>query len=91
MTLRGREHQMKVEYRVKEVKRYVVTRWYEGDRCGGCETKGEFDNSDTAYAVGYALAKNEHEQLGYPVGDERIIYPQPIGLGLVEPTVSVAR
>lgn len=70
----------KVEYRIRPVTRYVVTRYHEqglhGQYVGaGSEQKGEFDNADTAYAVGYALAKHEHEQLGWPVGDERITYP----------------
>jgi hypothetical protein len=68
-----------VEYRVRPVTRYVVTR-FVGERdeaVGACgsETRGEFDNIDVAYEVGYALAKAEHEQLGYPPGDERIKYP----------------
>lgn len=71
-----------VEYRVRPVTRYIVTR-FEAEvladgRSGACgsSTKGEFDNWDTAYAVGYALAKQEHDQLGYPICDERIKYPQ---------------
>jgi hypothetical protein len=82
----------KVEYRIRPVTRYVVTRYHEGvDRskgvacnAGGCEERGEFKNADTAYAVGYALAKQEHQALGWPVGDERIIYP-------VEPEGRLAR
>ena len=72
---------MKVEYRVRPVTRYVVTRYHESEsgRTGGVETKGEYDNADVAYQVAYALAKQEHETLGYPVGDERIIYPQQVG------------
>lgn len=69
---------MKIEYRVRPVTRHVVTRWYEDEegRLGGVETKGEFDNADTAYQVAYALCRDEHERLGYPIGDERIQYPQ---------------
>lgn len=73
----------KIEYRVRPVTRYVVTRYEEhshpnGNPGGGCCTKGEFDNEETAYAVAYALARHEHEQKGWPVGDERIQYPAPI-------------
>lgn len=67
---------MKIEYRVRPVTRYVVTRWYQTETEGGCETRGEFDHADTAYEVGYALCKMEHEQHGWPAGDERIIYPR---------------
>lgn len=71
---------MNVEYRVRPVTRYIVTRFYSDgpDRSGGCETKGEFDSATVAYEVGYALAKDEHQRLGYPPGDERIKYPTPI-------------
>jgi hypothetical protein len=67
----------KVEYRVREIKRYIVTRYHEGEGglTGGTEQKGEYANADVAYEVGYALAKAEHQQLGWPVGDERITYP----------------
>lgn len=71
-----------VEYRVRPVTRYVVTRFHRqssgNQASGGCEAMGEFDNSETAYAVGYALAKQEHARLGYPPGDMRIKYPEPI-------------
>lgn len=66
---------MNVEYRVRPVTRYIVTRFHSDAQSGGCETKGEFDSADAAYQVGYALAKDEHQRLGYPVGDERIKYP----------------
>lgn len=71
---------MKIEYRVRPVTRFIVTRWHESDdaKQGGVDTKGEFESEDTAHAVAYALAKQEHEQLGYPLGDERIKYPEPI-------------
>lgn len=71
----------KVEYRVRETTRYFVTRYDEGDegRSGSSSTFGEYDNADTAFAVGYALCKAEHERLGWPIGDERIQYPQHPG------------
>lgn len=69
---------MKVEYRVRPVTRYIVTRFHQSENaiCGS-EFKGEFDSHQVAYAVGYALAKEEHGRLGYPIGDERIKYPEP--------------
>ena len=69
---------MKLEYRVRPVTRYVVTR-YEEDAChrsGTSSQCGEYDNADIAHEVAYALCKQEHDRLGYPPGDERIQYPK---------------
>lgn len=70
--------EMKVEYKVRPVTRYIVTCYREDCKSGSSETKGEFSNGDVAYQVAYALAKNEHNSLGYPPGDERIQYPKPL-------------
>jgi hypothetical protein len=71
-----------IEYKVRPVTRYVVTRFEdygpESNKGGASETNGEFDNAQTAYAVAYALCRTEHEQLGWPVGDERIQYPRAV-------------
>lgn len=75
---------MQVEYRVRPVTRYIVTRFHQCDDGTGVETKGEYANAQVAYEVGYALAKEEHQRLGYPIGDERIQYPKSPLLG--EPT-----
>lgn len=69
-----------IEYRVRPVTRYIVTRFERSESVngmcsGGSSSLGEYENGDTAYAVGYALCKAEHERLGYPIGDERIQYP----------------
>jgi hypothetical protein len=73
-----------IEYRVREVKRYIVTRFQPDpapDLPGpiyhkqGSTNHGEFDNKDTAYEVGIALAFKEREDLGWPPGDERMIFP----------------
>lgn len=71
---------MKIEYRVRPVTRYIVTRYEEQDaRCAKNATQhGEYDNSKTAYEVGYALAKAEQDRLGWSLGDERMKYPEPI-------------
>lgn len=68
----------KIEYRVRPVTRYIVTRYEEkgGASQAAVRMASEFDNADTAYEVGYALCKAEHDRLGYAPGDERIIYPQ---------------
>jgi hypothetical protein len=74
----------KVEYQVKPVTRYVITRYSEGlspCRTGelvphaGVSTRGEYENGQVAYEVAYALAKADHDRMGWPVGDERIRYP----------------
>ena len=70
-----------IEYRVRPVTRYIVTRFEMtadggGNVGGGSAGGGEFDNYETAYAVAYALAKADHERKGWPIGDERIQYPR---------------
>lgn len=78
------EMETKIEYRVRPVTRYIVTRFEQeydpagiSASAGFTGEKGEFPNFDTAYAVAYALCKAEHERLGYPLDDERIKYPAP--------------
>lgn len=66
----------KIEYRVRPVTRFIVTRYHGGVEHGCSGTRGEFDNADTAYEVAYALCNAEHCRLGWPLGDERIKYPQ---------------
>jgi hypothetical protein len=76
-----------IEYRVRPVTRYIVTRFERGaDNPGGttrnvssATTQGEFDNADTAYDVAYALCRQDHERKGWMPGDERIQYPQHPG------------
>lgn len=65
-----------IEYRVRKVERFVVTRFEAGEMGSGCEEKGEYDNENVAYEVSYALCKAEHDRLGWPIGDERIQYPR---------------
>lgn len=67
----------KIEYRVRPVTRYTVTRYHsEVDGCSGCDTKGEYESADVAFEVATALIKEEHQRLGFAPGDERIVYPQ---------------
>lgn len=70
----------RVEYRVREIKRYMVTRFHErDDSAAGCETKGEYDNVEVAYEVAYALCAAEHASRGWDLSDKRISYPSRIG------------
>jgi hypothetical protein len=50
-----------IEYRVRPVTRYVVTRYAadKEDKLGSCEGKGEFDSEHAAREVALALAKAE--------------------------------
>jgi hypothetical protein len=64
-----------IEYRVRPVTRYVVTRYEQKSGSASVTGHGEFDNWDTAHPVAYALCKAEHDRLGWPIGDERIQYP----------------
>lgn len=65
----------KVEYKVRKVTRYLVTRYEEIENGAGSEPLGEFDHEPSAYKVAYALCKAEHDRLGFAPGDERIVYP----------------
>jgi len=73
-----------IEYRVVPVTRFIVTRHErqvsddpQKPIGGSSSQRGEYDNAETAHAVGYALAKAEHEQNGWPPGDSRMTYPKP--------------
>lgn len=63
----------KIEYRVRPVTRYIITRFETGEG-RGVEQCGEFANEDLAYDVAHALAFKEREDLGWPPGDERMIF-----------------
>jgi len=75
---------MGVEYRVRPVTRFIVTRWFGDDRSGGCAPRGEFERAEVAYEVAYALCKAEHDASGEPVNSMNFIYPKPV---LPEPAV----
>lgn len=66
-----------IEYRVRPVTRYVVTRFHSERHGGGCSTKGEYENANVAYEVARALCQAEHQCMGWPLDDERIRYPVP--------------
>ena len=66
----------KIEYRVVPAERYTVTRYEESDNGAGVVERGHYTSPHVAQEVAYALAKDEHERLGWPPGDERIIYPR---------------
>jgi hypothetical protein len=84
---------MTVEYRVRPVTRYIVTRFHEEDspkgKAFGCDQRGEFDNAVMAYSVAYALCKLEHDLSGEPLDSANFVYPvDPMQAG--EPLDSAA-
>lgn len=68
----------KIEYKIRKVERYIVTRYEAAERKAGSQVFGEFDRADTAYEVAYALCRAEHDRLEWALDDERIRYPEPI-------------
>lgn len=80
----------KVEYRIREVKRYVVTRYeWETDGASGTNPQGRstqhgtFDNGEVAYQVAYALCRQEHHLSGEPIDSMNFKYPEiPDGVSI---------
>ena len=73
----------KVEYRIKEAKRYIVTRFEDEHFENGCigssiEHRGSYENADLAYEVATALCRTEHEKSGEPIDSPNFIYPKPL-------------
>lgn len=71
---------MTIEYRVKRVERFIVTRYEveagpDGSKGSVRQIGNEYDNSETAYEVGYALARADQERLNLPPGDMGVIFP----------------
>lgn len=67
-----------IEYRVKRVERFIVTRYEQDENATTCASRQvgkEFDSFETAYEVGYALARADQERLGLPPGDDGVIFP----------------
>lgn len=66
-----------IEYRVRPVTRYVVTKYEQNEveKSGSVRMLGEYDNEYIAQEVAYALCKADHERTGWSPGDTRIKYP----------------
>ncbi|MGB1390300.1 MAG: hypothetical protein ACPG61_15590 [Paracoccaceae bacterium] len=72
-----------VEYRVRPVTKYIVTRFEQGDDTGAVETRGQYENGEVAYQVAYALCKAEHDKSGEPIESMNFIYPKiPDGVSI---------
>lgn len=78
-----------VEYRVRPVTRYIVTRYENetftteyygqvghGMSAGSLQERGEYANADVAHEVAYALCKAEHDASGEPIDSMNFIYPK---------------
>lgn len=67
---------MAVEFRVREVKRYVITRHEKTGAGPGLSMtdEGEYPNPHRAYSVAYALCRAEHEKSGEPLDSPNFIY-----------------
>jgi hypothetical protein len=66
---------MVVEYRVKRVERYIVTRSEQSESGRSVVQRGFYEGPQIAYEVAYALCKAEHEKSGEDPGSMNFIYP----------------
>ena len=71
---------MTIEYRIKPVVRYFVTRHVSDGVVSGVQNCGsEYSSGETAYEVAYALARADVERLSLPIDSMEVIFPtQPI-------------
>lgn len=67
---------MTIEYRVKSVERFIVTRHEDTGVTGSTQQKGpDYPSHEQAYEVATALARDERERLGLSPGDMGVIFP----------------
>lgn len=72
---RQKETEMKViEYKVRPVTRYIVTRFEDEDNLGSSTSCGEFDQEEAALRVGFALARNDLDHYGFG-GKAKVSFP----------------
>lgn len=71
-----------VEFKVRKVVRYHVTRFEENGESGaaGSISYGEFPSEESAYEVGYALAKDAYHFYEKQNPSLKVIFPTPIGI-----------
>lgn len=62
-----------VEYKVRPVERYVITRYEEDGASAACAERGEFSSPYIAQEVAFSLGKREQEALG---PDATVTYPE---------------
>lgn len=66
-----------IQYSVRPITRYIITRYHADGDAAGVETKGEYDSARVAYEVAYALCKAEHDAAKTEPDDMNFIYPDP--------------
>lgn len=69
-----------IEYRVRPITRFVVTRYETRDEpdglaYGSASERGQYDNAQVAHEVAYALCKAEHDAAGTAPDDPGFKYP----------------
>ena len=74
----GRCADMPVEYRVRPVTRYIVTRFEDG---AGSTQIGEYPSAETAHSVGYAMCDAERVRAGEPLDSMAFVYPGVVSGG----------
>ncbi len=66
---------MTIEYRVRRVERFIVTRHEDGPTPGAQQKGPDYPSFEQAYEVATALARAEREHLDLPPGDMGVIFP----------------
>lgn len=74
----GRCADMPVEYRVRPVTRYIVTRYEDGV---GSTQIGEYPSAETAHSVGHAMCDVERIKAGEPLDSPAFVYPGVVSGG----------
>ena len=69
---------MPVEYRVRPVTRYIVTRYEDG---AGSTQIGEYPSAETAQSVGHAMCDAERVKAGEPLDSMAFVYPGALATG----------
>ncbi|HEV7433462.1 MAG TPA: hypothetical protein VGO22_01100 [Pseudorhizobium sp.] len=85
-----------IEYCIKPASRpeglkFIVTRCEtEGDAVAIVQLGDDYDTAEAAFEAGTIDCQTEHEALGWPADDERIIYPKPLVMQTGEQLAFVA-
>lgn len=68
-----------IEWRVRPVTRYIITRFEQDDQLAGSQSFGTYDDHSTASTVAEALSDKDLADQGWAKNDPRMIRPSPIG------------
>lgn len=64
-----------IEYRVRPVTRFVVTRFESDGGMASSTSCGEFDREEAALRVGFAAAKMDQEEFRFDHNRAKVIFP----------------